>query len=139
MYHGVGAGPDGLGRDAWPVPGAPAMEYYPDVVQPVGWVAPIEPAGTSSSDAVQSAGIAALLAATGTGIGLAAGGPFGAGAGLMLAGAISNGYRAQKWWNDPDPGKRHEAIVSAVFTGFEVVLGGYMSWKAYESRQRGRS
>lgn len=136
MYHGVGAGPDGLGWTAEVVPQDPTTHYFPEEM---GWVAPFEPAGTGGPDAIQSAGIAALLASVGTGVGLAAGGPFGAGAGLMLAGAVNNGYRAQKWWNDADPGKKHEAITSAVFCVFEVVLGGYMSYKAYESRQRGRS
>ncbi len=136
--NGLGAGPDGLGwsgGNAARVPQEPATHYYPDAA---GWVAPIEPAGTTGTDAIQSAGVAALLAAFGTGVGLAAGGPFGAGAGLMLAGAVSNGYRAQKWWNDPDPGKKHEAMVSVVFATFEVVMGSYMSYKAYQSRQGGR-
>lgn len=103
--------------------------------QPVGWTAPVEPKDTSSGAAVQSAGFTALLSAVAIGIGAATGGAWGAGAGLLLAGALANGYRAQKWINEQDPERRHEAIVSATFAVGEVALGGYLAYRAHKAKK----
>jgi hypothetical protein len=95
----------------------------------------LEPDDVSSDAAVRSAGITALLATVAIGTGVAVGGPWGAGAGLLLVGAAANGYRAQKWWSSPEPSEKHEAVVSAVFSAFGIAVGGYMAYKAYEARK----
>jgi hypothetical protein len=132
--------PDGLGghiqyepyeRD---LPMAPTTRYH---TQELGYELPFEPKDTTTSAAIQSAGFTALLVAVSVGLGVAAGGPYGAGAGLMLAGAVANGYRAQKWMNEADPGKKNEAVVSATFAVGEIVLGSYLAYKAYKEKQKG--
>jgi len=114
---GVGSAPDGIGATSVPL-GDP-ME---------GW----EPTDVSPPAAARSAGITALIVAVSLGVGIAAGGPWGAGAGLLLAGAAFNGYRAQKWWGSPDPSEKHEAVVSSVFAAAGLGLGGYMGYRAYK-------
>jgi hypothetical protein len=120
---GIGTSPDGIGST---IPTEPITRYYPVS----GELAFLEPKDTSGAAAAQSAGFTALLAAVGLGVGTALGKGWGAVAGLMLAGAVSNGYRAQKWMNDEDPSKRHEAVVSATFGVFEAIMGSYAAWKA---------
>lgn len=102
--------------------------------QPLGYEAPIEPKDTSTSAAVQSAGITSVLVAVAIGAGVVAGGVWGAGAGLMLAGALANGYRAQKWMDSNNASERHEAVVSATFGVGELVLGGYLAYRAYKDK-----
>lgn len=112
-----------------PVPQQPyTSEYYTAT-------GGLEPEDTSPQAAVQSAGFTALFVAIATGIGLAAGKGWGATAGLTLSGAVANGYRAQKWMNEADPGRRHEAVVSATFALFEVAVGGYAVWKAVQEKK----
>lgn len=127
----MGASPDGLGQP--PFPQTPTVRYH---AQPgTGMTLPIEPKDTSSGAAVQSAGFTALLSALAIGIGVATGGAYGAGAGLMLAGALANGYRAQKWINEQDAERRHEAVVSATFAVGELALGGYLAYRAYKAKK----
>jgi len=134
---GLGRSPDGIGAyltepGGAPVERTPTSLYYPS---PIGAELPMEPTDTSTLAAVQSAGFTALFVALGTAVGLGLGGGLGAGAGLMLSGAAVNGYRAQKWMNDADPGRRHEAVVSATVGVFEVVIGGYLVWKARAAKR----
>lgn len=127
-FPGFGSGPDGMGD----LPQRPMVQYH---AQPLAMTLPIEPKDTSSGAAVQSAGFTALLSAVSIGIGVATGGVLGAGAGLMLAGALANGYRAQKWINEQDAERRHEAVVSATFAIGELALGGYLAYRAYKAKQ----
>ncbi len=129
QVRGIGRSPDGLGQRV--VPQRPSTHYHADLE---GEIQAIEPRDTSPAAAAKSAGVAALVASVGIGSGLVTGGPWGAGAGLMLSGALLNGYRAQKWINDDDPGRKHEAVVSGTLAVFEVLLGGYMIYKAYQSK-----
>jgi len=134
--------PDGLGY----IPQQPTTMTYasggrPYIPQqdvfsydPLAGQLPIEPTDTSSGAAVQSAGVAAVLAAAGITGGLLVGGPWGAGSGLMFAGAVANGYRAQKWMSDADPGRRHEAIVSATFSVFQVGFGAYLAYRSSKAK-----
>ena len=98
----------------------------------------IEPSDTSRTSAARSAGITMVAAGLGMGGGLLLAGPWGAGSGLLLVGALANGYRAQKWWSSDEPSEKHEAVVSATFAAFEVVLGSYFAYKAHESRKAAR-
>jgi hypothetical protein len=95
----------------------------------------MEPHDVSSGAAVRSAGFTALLVAASVGLGVAAGGPWGAGAGLLLAGAVANGYRAQKWWDSAEASEKHEAVVSGVFAAGATGMGVYMAYKAYQEKQ----
>lgn len=142
-HRSAGASPDGIGAylrqpaDSGPmreyVSATPTTHYENTGGRPVGGeLAFLEPRDTSGQAAVQSAGFTAVLVAVGVGAGALAGGGWGAGAGLMLTAAVANGYRAQKWMNEPDPGRRHEAVVSATFAVMEVALGSYLSYKAYK-------
>lgn len=128
-------------------PGAVAVPTLPSVMgQAPGLAGPsqgglgaqwdfIEPPDTSSGSAVRSAGLTALAAATGLGVGIAAGGAWGGIAGATLVGAGANIYRAQKLWASDDPSEKHEAVVSAVFGALELALGAFAGYKAYESRE----
>jgi hypothetical protein len=95
----------------------------------------IEPQDTSPEAGLRSAGFTALLTTVAVGAGIALGGPIGAAAGLLLAGAAANGYRAQKWWGSQVPGEKHEAVVSSVFAAAGLGVGGYLSYKAYQAKQ----
>lgn len=111
-YAPMGASPDGL-----------------------GYVAErLEPPDTAPEGAVRSAGIATLGAAVAFGTGVATGGGWGGVAGVMLWGAILNGYRSQKWWGSPDPSEKHEAVVSGVMAALEVAGGLYAGYKAWQAR-----
>jgi hypothetical protein len=114
----------------------PTTHYEVNGGRPVGAELEfLEPDDTSSGAALHSAGFTALLAALGIGVGVMLGGGWGAGAGLMIAGAGANAYRGQKWMNDADPARRHEAVVSATIAVFEVGIGGYLAYKAYKSKK----
>jgi hypothetical protein len=131
----AGVSPDGLGATIrQPFPQSPTTPHYH--LQELGYELPVEPKDTSSSAAVQSAGFTALLAALGIGVGVAVGGAWGAGSGLLLVGGIANGYRAQKWMSEEDPGKRHEAVVSATLAVGEVLVGAWMGYKAYKAKKK---
>lgn len=137
MLHAMralAASPDGLG---YLIPQQPTTLYHRQQLE--GRVLPIEPKDTSSSAAAQSAGISLLLASLGIAIGLAAGGVQGAGAGLLGAGAISNGYRAQKWLDSSEPTKKHEAIVSLTFAVLEGLGGVYLGYRAHKDKRSARS
>jgi hypothetical protein len=139
-----GRSPDGIGAYSRPSEGGP-VTYHDGAMPMQTQMMPMQGAGATldwyeSQDAtpeaaIRSAGITALLATVALGVGVAAGGAWGAGSGVLLAGAAVNGYRAQKWWGSTDPSEKHEAVVSAVFAAFGIAVGGYMGYKAYESRK----
>jgi hypothetical protein len=137
--NGTGAGPDGMGAylaepGGQVISQTPTMSYWPQ--QQVGAeLAFLEPEDTSGKATLQSAGFTALLVAVTTGIGLAWGKGWGAVAGLTVGAGIANAYRAQKWMNDADPSRRHEAIVSATVGIGELVVAGYAVWKASKARK----
>lgn len=115
--------------------------YEPGEVAPypygatAGTIDMIEPEDTSPEAASRSAGFTVLLVALSTGIGYAAKGGLGAATGLLLSGALANGYRAQKWWNSEDPSEKHEAIVSGIFAAGGVVAGGYIGYRAMQEKK----
>ena len=119
------------------VGGGGSQVALPPGAQPQnGWTwQGMEPHDTSPQAATRSAGFSALLVAALGGIGLAVGGPWGAIAGVLTASALSNGYRAQKWFDSADPSEKHEAVVSGVFTAGAVGVGAYAAYKAYQAKQ----
>lgn len=150
---GLGASPDGLGMtpeqmadpDAGPqtdfnIPrGGNAYEPGFNGQYPYGATAGeiefLEPMDTSPEAASRSAGFTVLFVALATGVGYAVKGGMGAATGLLLAGAAANGYRAQKWWGSPDPGQKHEAIVSSIFAAGGLAAGGYIGYKAAQEKR----
>lgn len=93
---------------------------------------PLAPAASPSS---LSAGTGLLMVVAGTAAGFWLGGPWGAGAGLLLTGAGRNAVRAQQAWGSPDPAQRLEAGKSATMAVFGIGIGGYLSYLAYEARR----
>jgi hypothetical protein len=110
------------------VPGYPAGPMRPVAGQTFGW---LEPDNTTQSAVMRSAGVSAIFLAAAFGVGVALGGPWGAAAGVLLAGTAMNTYRAQKWWGSQDPSQNYEATSSAVFAVGGLALGGYAAYKAY--------
>lgn len=137
-HAGYGRSPDGMGAYL-SEPGGQMIDqtsstnYWPQQMQ--GEMAFLEPQDTSGRATLQSAGFTALLVALTTGVGLAWGKGWGAVAGLTVGAGFANVYRAQKWMNDPDPSRRHEAIVSATVTVGEAVVAGYAIYKASKARK----
>lgn len=145
---GIGESPDGIGAYARQDGGPPMRNMQqppPGAANPGGMMLSgppmdgtwdfYEPDDVSSDAAVRSAGLTALFATVMLGTGVAIGGPWGAGAGLLLAGSAVNGYRAQKWWGSAEPSEKHEAVVSAVFATFGIAVGGYMAYKAFQDKK----
>lgn len=136
---GMGASPDGLGAYL-SEPGGQVLDqtatthYYPEqqMQGPIPW---LEPTDTSAQATVQSAGYTALLVAVTTGVGLAWARGWGAVAGFTLGAALANGYRAQKDINSPDPSRRHEAVVSGTIGLGELIIFGYSTYRAAQSRK----
>ena len=77
------------------------------------------------------AGAAVLLCGVGVGTGALVGGPWGAGAGLLFAGATMNAYRAQQLYATGSPVDRGEAIKSTVMAVIGLGLGSYLGYRAH--------
>ena len=97
----------------------------------------IEPEDTSSGSATRSAGFTLLFVALGSGIGYAWKGGLGAATGLLVAAGLANVYRAQKWFDSPEPSEKHEAIVSALLGAGELGSSLYVGYKAYQYGEPG--
>jgi hypothetical protein len=138
------------GQDPYSLGPQPAVPQYPpgtaviavDGRQPTApatatageWAA-LEPVDASPEAGLRSAGFTALFATAAVGTGIAVGGGVGGAAGLLLAGALTNAYRAQKWWGSTQPSQKHEAMVSGVFAVAGLGIGGWLAWKAAQLRQ----
>jgi hypothetical protein len=133
----VAATEDGPVRHEGPDLRSPMMPVYvrPPMPDLSGRVLAFEPRDVGVNAAARSAGLTLLSAAAGFGIGLAAGGPWGAFAGLSFSSAFWNGYRAQKWWDSKNPSERHEAVSGAVMTAVALAAGGYSAYKAVQARK----
>lgn len=85
-----------------------------------------------SPGAARGAGFGIIWAAAGAGVGAATlGGWWGAGAGLLIAGAIRNGARARRLWGSGNPGDREEAGTSATMAVLGGGAGAYLGYRAY--------
>jgi hypothetical protein len=121
--------------------GQPGLVSYPPPMMPPGPVAGqtfqwLEPSTTDNSAVLRSAGVSAVFLVGSFAVGVALGGPWGAAAGVMLAGTAMNAYRAQKDWGSQDPSKNYEAVSSAVFAGGGLLVGGYAAYRAYQAKQK---
>ena len=73
-----------------------------------------------------------VIVAAGLVVGGLIGGPLGAAAGVVGAGAARNTLRAKEGWGDPDPEVRAEAGKSATMAIFGLGIAGmliYQAWK----------
>lgn len=104
---------------------------------------PTAPAPSAAAPAVAlsprraavGAGVSLLVAAAGLGAGALLGGLWGAGAGLLMAGALRNGARAHKLWQSPDDSDRQEAVSSATMAVIGTGAGGYLAYRAYQEQR----
>ena len=84
--------------------------------------------------AARGAGVSVVFAGIGLGIGYSFGGLWGAGAGLLLAGAVRNGARAKKLWGDSTQEGREEAASSATMSVIGGGIGAYLAYRAYQEQ-----
>lgn len=84
----------------------------------------------------RSAAVTFLVAAAGTGAGYALGGAYGAGAGLLAVGATRNMLRAKSFWRKSDA-EHAEAVKSGTMALFGFGIGGFLAYKAYQSKGEG--
>jgi hypothetical protein len=103
-------------------------------------VEPAPPAPPPSSvlwapSARRAAGFSLLIAAAGTAIGATFGGLWGAGAGLLGAGALRNAARARKHWGSEDAAAREEAASSATMAVVGGAASAYLGYRAYQDRE----
>lgn len=90
------------------------------------------PVAPDMRSAARGAGVGVIFAAAGAAAGAVFGGLWGAGAGLLLAGALRNGARARKLWGAADAAQRQEAATSATMA---VIGGGAAVYLGYRARQ----
>lgn len=83
----------------------------------------------------RAAALSVLWAAAGTAAGAWLGGACGAGAGLLVAGALRNVARARALWGSADAQSRTEATSSATWSLIGLCGGGYLGYRAYEQQK----
>jgi len=111
----------------------------PAALQPALPLLPAEQSAPPPAGASRGAGFGVLVAGAAIGAGAVLGGWAGAGAGLLLMGALRNGLRAGRLWSAPSTGERGEAAKNASLAVIGVAAGGYLSYRAYQSRKGSRS
>lgn len=117
------------------LPVAPTETRSPVAMPPV---APMQPAAALAPSAGPSrfgVGMAIVTVGLATGVGAYVGGAYGAGAGLLLSGAVRNTLRAKRLWTAPSPTDHSEAVKSGTMALFGLGIGGWLAYKAYESRR----
>lgn len=93
--------------------------------------APVPAASQSSTNFSRAAGVSVLVAAVGIGVGAFFGRWWGAGAGLLAAGALRNAARARSLWGSADAMEREEASSSATVALLGGAGAGYLAYRAY--------
>jgi len=83
----------------------------------------------------RSAAMSILIAGAGGILGAITGGLWGAGAGVLLGGAIRNGWRAQSGWRSMEEPVRSEAAKSATMAAIGLAAGGFLAYRAYSSKK----
>lgn len=95
--------------------------------QPVPLVAP------AASSPRTRAGTAVVVAGVGLGAGALLGGLWGAGSGLLFAGASLNVLRARTLWQSTAPADRQEAVKTTVMAIVGIAGAGYLGYRAREA------
>lgn len=88
----------------------------------------------STSSASRRAGIAVLLAGTGVATGALVGGAWGAGSGLLAAGALMNAYNSRVLWSSAAAADRQEAVKTTVMAVVCLGAAGYLGYRARRDR-----
>ncbi len=76
-----------------------------------------------------------MLTGVGVGTGALLGGLWGAGSGLLFAGALSNALRAAVLWRSDYADDRKEATKATIMTVLGVGIGGYLGYRAHQARE----
>jgi hypothetical protein len=120
----------------------PTLPLAPTQTPPVALPEAPAPGAARAAQAPSSAapsrfgvGLAILCVGAAAGAGAYFGGAYGAGAGLLLAGGARNTWRAKQLWSAPLPEQRSEAVKSGTMALFGLGVGGWLAYKAYESRR----
>lgn len=79
------------------------------------------------------AGTAVVVAGVGLGAGALLGGLWGAGSGLLFAGAALNSVRARTLWQATDADSRREAVKTTVMAIVGLAGAGYLGYRAREA------
>jgi len=154
----LGNSPDGLGeyqmqpyqqalpQQPYPYPMQTMQEAipYPQMPMPTqgnnmaqhGELEFLEPQEVSDSATMRSAGITVVTAAIGGAIGYSIAGSLGALNGILYSGAFFNAYRAQKWWGEKTPDKKHEAVVSGIFALIGIGAAGYLTYYLMQEKDK---
>ncbi len=109
-------------------------EPAPVIMQP-GPMTPLPPnlQMPGAPAARRRAGAAVVLAGVGAGTGALLGGLWGAGSGLLFAGATMNAYRARSLFSTGLDTDRKEAVKSTVMAVLGLGLGSYLGYRAHQS------
>lgn len=102
---------------------------------PSAAIVPQGPGPLTAPSARRAAGVSLLIAAGGAAVGAMVGGVWGAGAGLLAAGALRNGARAKKLWGSADQTERDEAASSVTMAIVGGASAGYLGYRAYQDRR----
>lgn len=92
------------------------------------------PAAATSTTPRTRAGAAVVVAGVGLGAGALLGGLWGAGSGLLFAGAAMNSIRARTLWQSTDPASRSEAVKTTVMAIVGIAGAGYLGYRAREAQ-----
>ncbi len=128
-----------------PMPGADPVPIYqgqsptPAIMMP-GPSAPLPPnlQMPGAPAARRRAGTAVVLAGVGAGTGALLGGLWGAGSGLLFAGATMNAYRAKVLYGTGVEADRGEAVKSTIMAVLGLGLASYLGYRAHQA-ERGES
>ncbi len=117
---------------------APAPQQAPPFVG--GQLASLPAAPTPAlaptlTSARRRAGAAVVFAGVGVGTGAILGGAWGAGSGLLFAGAAMNALRARSLWMSADPAARGEAIKTTAMLVLGLAGAGYLGYRAHQTRE----
>lgn len=128
--YGDAAPPDGpelisTGPPLAPTETPPAVLPGPLVPVPQPPAAP-----TVDPTASRRAGAAIVFAGIGVGTGALLGGLWGAGSGLLFAGAAMNAYRSRALWASDYADDKKEAVKTTVMAVVGIAAAGYLGYKA---------
>lgn len=123
-----------------PMPGAdpvpPPRQAPPPIMMP-GPNTPLPPnlQLPPAPAARRRAGTAIVLAGVGAGTGALLGGFWGAGSGLLFAGATMNAYRAKCLFSSGQEPDRGEAVKSTIMAVLGLGLASYLGYRAHQAER----